>query len=91
MTTHSGIPKKRFTSRPRTVDTRFLDDDAHVRIDTVARECSLQPGTIRNLLSSNARSFPAPVPKAGAGPNYWRLGDVRDWLRKNRGQAASNP
>lgn len=70
---------------PRVVDTRLLDDDAHVRIDTVSRECSLQPGTIRNLMSHSPPRFPMPIPKDHPGPNYWRLGDIRQWLKHNRG------
>jgi len=85
MTSSSSPQKQRAISRPRVVDTRQLDDEAHVRIDTVSRECSLQPGTIRNLLSHDPPQFPLPIPKNGPGPNYWRLGDVRDWLKTNRG------
>ncbi len=83
------MAKQRVTPLPRAVDTRLLDDDAHVRIDTVARECSLQPGTIRNLIAHTPPRFPLPIPKDHPGPNYWRLGDVRKWLQSNRGLKAA--
>lgn len=77
--------KQRVRAPRRIVDTRTLDDDAHVRIDTASREASLQPGTIRNLISHKPPLFPLPIPKDGPGPNYWRLGDIRAWLKTNRG------
>jgi hypothetical protein len=82
MATH----KERSTTPPRVVDTRTLDDDAHIRIDTVSRETGLQPGTIRNRISHLPPTFPPPVQKDGPGPNYWRLGDIREYLRNDRGR-----
>lgn len=81
-----ATPKQRVTTPRRVVDTRLLDDEAHVRIDTVARETGLANGTIRNLISKTPPGFPLPVPKDGPGPNFWRLGDVREWLRTGRGR-----
>lgn len=86
--TERKTAKQRTPPPRRVVDTRTLDDEAHVRIDTASREASLQPGTIRNLISQQPPGFPLPIPKDHPGPNYWRLGDIRSWLRKNRGAQA---
>lgn len=80
------MAKQRVTTPPPIIDTSRLDDAAHVRIDTVSRETGLQPGTIRNLISKTPPGFPPPVAKEGPGPNFWRLGDIREWLRTDRGR-----
>jgi predicted DNA-binding transcriptional regulator AlpA len=79
-------PKERVTMPKRIVDTSKLDDDAHVKIETVSRETGLAKGTIRNLISKTPPGFPPPVPKDAPGPNYWILGHIRAWLRSERGR-----
>lgn len=81
--------RRKPVSRPRRIiDTQGLDDDAQVNTATVSREVGLSERTIRNLLSKKGSNFPRPLPKDGPGANYWRLGDVRAWLKSNRGRAA---
>ncbi len=89
------MQRKTPLSRPRRViDTQGLDDEAQVNTATVSREVGLSERTIRNLLSkqratpSAKGNFPLPLPKTGPGANYWRLGDIRRWLKSNRGRKA---
>lgn len=84
MATTDKKKKERVKTPRRIVDTSKLDDEAHIRIDTVAREVALSEGTIRNRIGHTPPTFPLPVPKDGPGPNFWRLGDIREWNRRGR-------
>jgi predicted DNA-binding transcriptional regulator AlpA len=82
------MAKERAKAPRNRVDWNRLDDEAQVRIEAVSEETGLAKGTIRNMVSKG--EFPAPLPKIGPGPNYWRVGDIRRWLRNNRGKRAAN-
>lgn len=77
------LPKRRAARTPAPIaDTSKLDDDAHVQIHTVANQTGLRVGTIRHMVRK--QTFPMPAHKIASGLSYWRLGDIREWLRAGR-------
>jgi len=86
----AAAKRVRTTAPRRHVDTRQLPDEALVRIGEVSDLIGLSERTIRNLLTLRNGKVPRPIPKRGAGINFWVLGVVRTWVRDNRRTTTGN-